>query len=156
MFIPYLPHLAEAQKAEKQALINMGHLISSTCEVLALLQLLCYHQFHAVTATLTQVCQIVLVSSFRLLFYPAAPAPLTPFSIFNFDKSGVLTWSVALCRSGVALTFAHIRKGLFFANIGHAIFTCLSPHCLVRYSSLCFPLLHNAVYLYHAAYLWRS
>ena len=98
-FVSLFTYLAEAQKAERQALINMGHLISSTCEVLALLQLLCYHQFHAVTATLTQVCKIVLVSS----FYFAPPPPLFPhplFIIYNFYKSSALTWSVAFHRSG--------------------------------------------------------
>ena len=50
--------LAEAENAEKQALQHFEHLVSSCCEVLAFLKLLCYHQFHNVTATLPQVANI--------------------------------------------------------------------------------------------------
>lgn len=42
----------EAEYLEREALVALFHLISKTSEVLALLQLLCYHQFHVVTANL--------------------------------------------------------------------------------------------------------
>ncbi|XP_022087297.1 nuclear pore complex protein Nup155-like [Acanthaster planci] len=45
---------AEAENAERKALQQLEHLINSCCEVLALLKLLCYHQFHNVTAALPQ------------------------------------------------------------------------------------------------------
>ncbi|XP_038049552.1 nuclear pore complex protein Nup155-like isoform X2 [Patiria miniata] len=45
---------AEAENVERKALQHLEHLINSCCEVLELLQLLCYHQFHNVTAALPQ------------------------------------------------------------------------------------------------------
>ncbi|PIK56013.1 putative nuclear pore complex protein, partial [Apostichopus japonicus] len=47
----------EAEILEREALVAIFHLISRTSECLALLQLLCYHQFHVVTSNLPRELQ---------------------------------------------------------------------------------------------------
>ncbi|XP_063962394.1 nuclear pore complex protein Nup155-like [Lytechinus pictus] len=48
---------AEAYANERQALVNLQKLVNMTVEVLDMLKLLCYHQFHIVAATLSQIDQ---------------------------------------------------------------------------------------------------
>lgn len=51
----FFPPSEEAEILEREALVAIFHLISRTSECLALLQLLCYHQFHVVTSNLPRV-----------------------------------------------------------------------------------------------------
>ncbi|XP_033636336.1 nuclear pore complex protein Nup155-like [Asterias rubens] len=47
----------DAENVEKKALQSLHQLIKKSCEVLALLKLLCYHQFHSLAAALPQDVQ---------------------------------------------------------------------------------------------------